>query len=220
MLLKRWCLGQLKSNYSRSTDIILCGRNVFVCVVAGCRNLETALALARETVLRTVVGVLIGDGSGRLVVGVERAVGSAAGVGASRLLATVECARTKEGRVHTRCVDYPWEGRSGRDECCEDCLLHDCLCCDVMRLKERRPQLARRKRPYISVSSNVSSARPRRSDLARALIVQRASRTHACKPRHTGRLHLVTSTRRCDQQELFAWKNHTCDGVLPFWSAA
>jgi hypothetical protein len=112
----------------RSTDVVLGGSNVFVSIITGCGHLVTALALALDTVLCAVVGVLIGHGSGRLVVGVERAVCSASSVGASRLLATVECASAEHGRVNARCVDHPWEGRGGGDERCDESVLH--VCCD------------------------------------------------------------------------------------------
>ena len=101
-------------------------------IVTGCRNLVSTLALARNTVLGAVVRELVGDGSSRLVVGVEGAVCSASSVGSSRLLATVECASTEHGRVNARCVDNPWEGGSGRDEGCNESVLHVCGCGSVL----------------------------------------------------------------------------------------
>jgi hypothetical protein len=115
-------------NDLRSTNVVLGGGNVFVSIITGCRNLISALALARETSLCAVVRVLVGNGSGRLVVGVEGAVCSASGVGASRLLATVKCASAEHGRVNARCVDYPWEGGGRRDEGCDEGVLHVCDC--------------------------------------------------------------------------------------------
>lgn len=100
-------------NNLRSTDVILGGGNVFVSIVTGCRHLVTTLALALNTALCAVVRVLVGDGGGRLVVGVEGAICSASSVGASRLLAAVECASIEHGRVNARCVDHPWEGGGG-----------------------------------------------------------------------------------------------------------
>jgi hypothetical protein len=118
----------------RSTDVVLGRGNVFVSIVTRCRHLVTALALARNSVLCTVVRILIGDGGGRLVVGVEGAVGCSSSVGASRLLATVQCASTEHGRVHTGLVNHPWEGGGGSGESCDECVLHDCCGSDVTRL--------------------------------------------------------------------------------------
>jgi hypothetical protein len=113
-------------NDLRSTNVVLGRGNVFVSIITGCRNLISTLTLARETSLCAVVRVLVGNGSGRLVVGVEGAVCSASSVGASRLLATVKCASAEHGRVNARCVDNPWEGGGGRDEGCDESVLHGC----------------------------------------------------------------------------------------------
>lgn len=102
---------------TRTPNIIRSGLLELMVRVTIGRDLVTTLTFTRQAVLGAVVRVLVRDGGGVDVVGVEGALGCAAGAFAGLLAALVRGAvGVGPRRGHARGVGDPGEGGCGGDE--------------------------------------------------------------------------------------------------------
>jgi hypothetical protein len=94
---------------ARSTNISLwIGCPELMSSIAWGRDLDATLRCTWLTILGAQVRELLGDRRSGHMIGVERAVGSIAGVQGL-------CAGTKHGRVHAGHLGNPWEGEGSVD---------------------------------------------------------------------------------------------------------